>query len=129
MRSLLLVLLCAWTVVLSVASAANLPDEACSSLGRTILDEKKQNLIACVKCAGPAPVCATKPLIWKTMSINVLTASTAAPTSVGCSGNQILAGIAADGTPTCINPPVSDITCPSGKAVAGITNGTPYCGP
>ncbi|MFA5040958.1 MAG: hypothetical protein WC464_04930, partial [Bdellovibrionales bacterium] len=105
------------------AKAAPLPDQACSEFGKTVIDENKQHIIACVKCSG-APACATKPMIWKTMSINYLTPNATSPaTTVGCSGNQILASISYDGTPTCITPPISNISCPSGKAVAGISNG------
>ncbi len=111
MRSLLLV---AFVAVACFAfhaplARAALPGQPCTEIGKTLMDENKQNLVACLNNGYGI-------LKWKATT----------DSDVSCSAGQIVTGVV-NGVPQC-GSLIEDFSCPSGKAVTSVVNGIPQCG-
>ncbi|MFA5040166.1 MAG: hypothetical protein WC464_00845 [Bdellovibrionales bacterium] len=92
-----------------VFAAANVAESACSNLGSTLMDDNKQNVVACLYNNSHQ-------LKWKAVGgINV-----------SCSTGKAITSVV-DGVPKC-GTAVPNITCGAGQAVVGFKNGVPQCG-
>ncbi len=120
MRSSIFVLFCLLLVlVLSPpqARAANVAGSACSVIGQTVMDDNKQNIIACVYSSSAATT-----LVWKAMTDDLSSSNV----NVSCPSGQAVTSIV-KGVPSCGT--VSSTTTTSTLYKCPIIENSSYCRP